>query len=125
MRGLVQTLLESVEPGITVLQGSAIDEAQPEFPFIIHKFSIGAPTPSGLVKPGLEVWCYDQSGSYLRIDRILDQVKTTLLAYPFTSLNGREHIAVVDWTNDSADLPAEEFHGITRMSAFNLVGRSS
>jgi hypothetical protein len=122
MRGIIQQLLATT--GHPVIQGSALDE-QPGFPFIIHKFAIGTRTPSGRGRPGLEVWVYDSPGSYLQIDRILMEIREIFRGYPFTSINGTEHIAVIDWVNDSADLPAEEFGGITRMSAYNLVGRSA
>jgi hypothetical protein len=125
----VQQLLESASPDLVppdrILQGSSVEEAPPDFPFIIHKYSIGNRSVSGRGRPGLEVWVYDRPGSYLRIDKILRDVRYRFAGYPFTTSDGEEHIAVVDWTNDSADLPAEEFHGITRMSAFNLVGRSA
>jgi hypothetical protein len=131
MRRIIQALLEGVVvdgapiPPDRVIQGSAM-KVQPEFPFIVHKYSITTPTPSGRGRPGLEVWVYDEPGSYIsHIDPILSQVRTIFNQYPFTLADGSEYLAVVDWTNDSADLPAEEFHGITRMSAFNLVGRSA
>lgn len=128
MRRLVQQVLESVDPQLLppaqIIQGSNLTE-QPPFPFLIHKLTITAATPSRRGKPGLEVWVYDEPGSYLRIDAILRAVRNRLAPGPHTLTDGSEHIAVVDWTNDSPDLPAEEFHGITRMCAFNLVGRSA
>jgi hypothetical protein len=74
--------------------------------------------------PGLDVWVYDAPGSYARIDATLRMIRNTLLAVQ--DLHGQgEHIALIDWSNDSADLPAEEFQGITRMSSFTLVGSTA
>jgi len=124
----VQQVLESVDPVLLppaqIIQGSDLTD-QPPFPFLVHRLTFAGPTPSGRGRPGLEVWVYDEPGSYLRIDRLLLAVRARLRPGPHTLDDGSEHIAVVDWTNDSADLPAEEFHGITRMSAYNLVGRSA
>ena len=126
MRRLVQQVLESVNPALLppaqIIQGSNLTE-QPPFPFLVHKLTITNPTPSRGGRPGLEVWCYDEPGSYLRIDAILQAIRARLAPGPHVLADGSELIAVVDWTNDSTDLPAEEFHGITRMSAYNLVGR--
>lgn len=130
MRAIIQSLLADVHPDLTsaqvitaqVLQGSAVTD-QPPFPFVVHKYSVTTPTPSRRGRNGLEVWVYDAPGSYLRIDAILQAIKIRFAGYPHAGPGG--YIAVVDWASDSADLPAEEFHGITRMSAFNLVGSTT
>jgi hypothetical protein len=72
--------------------------------------------------PGLDIWVYDVPGSYANlIDPTLRVIRAQFLAV--ADLRGYgEHIAAIDWANDSADLPAEEYQGITRMSSFNLVG---
>jgi hypothetical protein len=74
--------------------------------------------------PGLEIWFYDEPGSYLRIDAALKSFRNYLVAITHRVV-GSEHIAQIDWTGDSPDLPAEEYGGITRSSSFNLIGGSS
>ena len=127
MRGLVQTILSEVDPTVwlpsRILQGSVIDD-QPDFPFIVHRYRAGIPSPSGRSVPGLEVWFYDEPGSYLRIDKALRDFRNYLVAVAHR-VAGSEHIAQIDWTGDSPDLPAEEYGGITRSASFNLIGGSS
>jgi hypothetical protein len=127
MRQVVQTLLAEVDPAVwspaSIFQGSVVDD-QPAFPFIVHRFRIGAPTPSGKAMPGLEVWFYDEPGSYLRIDKAAKDFRNYLVAVTHRVV-GSEHIAQIEWTGDSPDLPAEEYGGITRSSSFNLIGGSS
>lgn len=127
MRRVVQQLLAEVDPTVwlpeRIFQDSAVND-QPEFPFIVHRFRIGAPTPSGRGMPGLEVWFYDTPGSYLRIDKALKDFRNHLVAV-LHRVVGSEHIAQIEWTGDSPDLPAEEYGGITRSGSFNLIGGSS
>jgi hypothetical protein len=133
MRRLIQDLLSSVDPvhfpPEKILQAGVVDSGLmplPELPFIIHRYSIGRRGGrQGSAMPGLDVWIYDVPGSYANlIDPTLVAVRNTLLAV--SDLRGHgEHIAAIDWANDSADLPAEEFQGITRMSSFNLVGSTA
>ena len=127
MRALIQTILSEVDPLVwlpsRIYQGSAVDE-QPDFPFIVHRYRITAATPSIRGMPGLEVWFYDEPGSYVRIDKALKDFRNYLVAVTDRRA-GSEHIAQIDWTGDSPDLPAEEYRGITRSSSFNLIGGSS
>ena len=127
MRTLVQTILAEVDPLVwlptRIFQGSVVD-AQPEFPFIVHRYRIGAPTPSGRSMPGLEVWFYDAPGSYQRIDKALKDFRNYLVAV-LDRRSGSEHISQIEWAGDSPDLPAEEYRAITRSSSFNLIGGSS
>jgi hypothetical protein len=127
MRGLIQTILSEVDPTVwlpvRVLQGSVVD-SQPDFPFIVHRYRITVPTPSGRGMPGLEVWFYDEPGSYLRIDKALKDFRNYLVAVS-DRRSGGEHISQIEWAGDSPDLPAEEYGGITRSASFNVIGGSS
>lgn len=133
MRRLVQQVLEGVDPLVfpagKILQASSVDSGLvqiPELPFIIHRFSLSARTPSNRGRPSLDVWVYDAPGSYQLIDETLRKVRAAFLAIAdMRTEDGLEHIATVDWVNDSSDLPAEEYSGITRMAAFVLVGSTA
>jgi len=127
MRGLIQTILTEVDPTVwipsRIFQGSNVDD-QPDFPFIVHRYRNGTPSPSGKSVPGLELWFYDEPGSYVRIDKALKDFRNYLVAITHR-VAGSEHIAQIDWTGYSPDLPAEEYGGITRSATFNLIGGSS
>jgi hypothetical protein len=131
MRKLVQQLLESVDPANfpadKIIQASSADDAlrqMPDLPFVVLRFSIGRASASRRGQPSLDVWVYDVPGSYLRIDAFLRACRATLLAAQDLRGSG-EHIAQIDWVNDSADLPAEEYGGIVRMGTFTLTGSSA
>jgi hypothetical protein len=127
MRSVVKAILDEVDPTIwlpaRIYQGGSVDD-QPEFPFIVYRYRAGIPSASGRAVPGLEIWFYDEQGSYLRIDAALKSFRNYLVAITHRVV-GSEHIAQIDWTGDSPDLPAEEYGGITRSSSFNLIGGSS
>jgi hypothetical protein len=127
MRALIQTILSEVDPTVwppeRIYQGSNVDD-QPEFPFIVHRYRITDASASGRGRNGLEVWFYDAPGSYLRIDKALKDFRNYLVAVTDRRASS-EHIAQIEWTGDSPDLPAEEYGGITRSGSFNLIGGSS
>ena len=133
MRRLIHQLLLTVDPEHfpenKILQAGVLDSGLiklPELPFIIHRYSIGRRGGGrGRVMPGLDVWVYDVPGSYANlIDPTLRAIRAQFLAVSDLRSDD-EHIAAIDWVNDSADLPAEEYEGITRMSSYNLVGSTA
>jgi len=64
----------------------------------------------------LNVWVYDEPGSYKRIDTALGLVRDALV--------GRDDRICV-WTGDSGDLADDTYGAITRYATFQLTGGSA
>lgn len=76
----------------------------------------------GSSQPRAEIWVHDERGSYIRIDSVLQLVRTALeSAVPME--NATHRIVDVEWAGDSPDLVDEGYNTNTRNSGFILTGR--
>lgn len=109
-------------PGVTALVDTRIFQASdllevPEKPFLSYSFGVrmDARVASASRWP-FQVWVHDDVGSYLRIDRILDEVKAALL-----NADRPGELLEVHWLEDSGDLRDDEMRTVTRYSRFQLA----
>lgn len=87
-------------------------------PFIIYKFnSTDRPFP-GAQTEEMQVWVYDDPGSYVRIDTILRRVIGTLDT-PIVLPDG----VCSRWIGNSGDL-IDDILGITKYASFIINGRT-
>jgi hypothetical protein len=108
-------------PIVRWIQGGSMD-AQIARPFAVYRIVDDIPTTVHSSQPRLQVWIHDNRGSYTRIDRILELVRTTLEnAVPME--NSTHRIVDVEWTGDSPDLVDEGYDTNTRNASFILTGR--
>lgn len=113
--------LTAVIPASRWIQGGAVD-SPPLRPFAIYRITDVPPTVVGSAQPHLQVWIHDDRGSYVRIDEILELVRTALYgAVPME--NATHRIVDVEWTGDSPDLVDEGYNTNTRNASFTLTGR--
>jgi hypothetical protein len=98
-----------------------MDEKIPT-PFAIYRIVDAPPTVVGSPQPRLEVWIHDNRGSYVRIDALIELVRTVLVA-AVPMENSTHRIVDVEWTGDSPDLVDDGYNTNTRNARFTLTGR--
>jgi hypothetical protein len=97
----------------------------PVMPFGVIRFggttrSVTARSPIKVVR--LEVWVYDRTGDYTRIDIALGHVKR-ILNSTYGVKDDLYEIVQCDWDTDSPDLYDDTYKANTRSAGFTLVGK--
>lgn len=101
--------------------GSATLQSPSESLFTVLKYGDDTAFLGMLSTQSLEVWVYDEPGSYVRINKVIDIVKQILT----------ENVDVVDddggrfsqarWMSTSRELYDDIYKRITRFATFNVV----
>jgi hypothetical protein len=111
----------------TIYSANAIDDAERK-PFVMLRWEETQSRWGLRNSPGkqvLTVWAHDQSGSYARINLILERVREILSeSFHIVGADGRI-LTQADWRGDSADLWDDGFRTITRNSAYDIVSREA
>lgn len=117
------TTLSSV-PASSILAGGSLTGSPTDRPFIVYR--IGSEIPR--LRDGFtavtssrtaEVWVYDDSGSYDRIDTILDEVKA-LLPGPVASLGA----TACEWISNGGEIADDEIKALCKVGSYQLIGAS-
>jgi hypothetical protein len=126
MRKTIMSILEPAsEQVLSWHQQGSLDVAPPR-PFGTYRLRLssrGVTSQSVSREVGLEVWIYDDPGSYLRIDGILNEVEAALKAVLHASAAEGESISQTRWESRSPDLNDDGLRAITRMTSFTLIGK--
>lgn len=113
--------LTAIVPAGRIYGAGSVDKA-PKTPFIVLTFDekvrvFGDRGPYNLDST---FWAHDRFGSYLRIETILELMKTALLEAPLNVAG----IICPRWQGDSRDLTDPGYGTITKNSSYRLVAAS-
>ncbi len=131
MRALVRSLLvadvEYLDEEYQIPEdrwfGSGATTSTPASPFAEIKMSGWLPGIGPLRRRRLEVWVHDQPGDYDRVDKILEYVRQVLDGAEHRKGASGAEIVRCEWKSDSPDLDDDGYGTITRMSAFEIIGK--
>lgn len=110
---------------IPVHAGGSINGPLPALPALVYRLQSKEPR----LRDGedvvasvqtLEVWAYDEPGSYDRIDNLLANARQWL-----TQDIAEEGAVACSWTGDSPELSDDAMKAIVRNSTFRLIGATS
>lgn len=118
---IAQSALTAFIPAGRWYQQGAVD-AQPAVPFAVIGFVGTAPTPSRSGQPVVQIWVHDKKGSYAKIDRILEILRSDLEALG-EIYDGSSRIVDIRWNGDSGDLVDDGFDTNTKYGSFTITGR--
>jgi hypothetical protein len=131
MRKTIMKLIE-LTPAVTAeipldrwFQASSVQE-NPEKPFGVYRLAgtgPGVTRRSGSREVRLELWIHDEPGSYLRIDRLLTALESTLDAVVHASAAEGESISQTAFDSRSPDLDDSGFGSITKATIYTLIGK--
>jgi len=126
MRKLVYDLLTAWTALPVFERSSVIDTVPAAPPFIIYTFTAETPDTVGPTTATLEVWVYDNLGSYAMIDQIIRDLRRLFSGMAEVSRT-RPDTSVVrlvqaDWLGSSADLNDDAFRCSTRNATWRLIG---
>ena len=126
--------LVSLEPATGIGSGaifersSVIDGLPAAPPFLIYTLTTESSDPKLPCVSTMEIWVYDELGSYARIDKILralraDFVPDELVEVKRTRTDGSVvRLVQADWIGNSADLNDDVLRCATRNGTWRLVG---
>lgn len=98
----------------------AVDNPDRQKPFLVIAWADQPPGPGSWAtrhRRDLLVWAHDDSEDYLRIDRILERVRTLL-----EGITHQGGISQVMYSGASPDLYDDGFRTITRNYGFRVIG---
>lgn len=118
MQGLkIYAPLHPDVPPERMFSASAINK-QHERPLIGMRLHTGFPTQRRLgERLYVQVWAYDNPGDYMRIDRVLKNVRRAL-----EGLQPFGPFLEASWIEDSVDLRDDPMEAITKYSRFQVTG---
>lgn len=89
----------------------------PDSPYIVYKIMPEIPENIGAARrTQLQVWVHDDSGSYLQIDDLLEEIKRAFMTHP-----NEGDFLQARWLDDSEDLFDEGTNTISRYTRLDLV----
>lgn len=121
------TVLADV-PAESIYGAGSVTGAPSERPFLIIRFGTETGELTDADRPAatsqrVTVYAHDEGGDFLRIARILRNVRT-LLAGNVTGMSGNGGGGIVSiWEGDSEDLADDLFGTIMRYSEYRLIGK--
>lgn len=106
-------------------QASDVDDT-PAKPFGVYRISGSGPTLTRRSKSKevrVELWVHDVPGSYLRIDKLLNELETTFDAVVHASAAEGESISQMAYDSRSPDLDDSGFGTICKAVIFTAIGK--
>lgn len=98
-------------------QASSLNNVPDKKPFLVHRMHNGLRYQRGLGdRSYLQVWVHDVPGDYMRIDEVIELVKSVLEAVP-----AQGSLLQVRWLEDSVDLQDDDMGTICRNSRYELT----
>lgn len=112
----------NVLPATSVFAGGALTEVPEVRPFFVYRIQAkNAALRDDQVDVAhvcnLEVWVYDNPGSYDAIEALIEGVKTELVGQVAS-----EGAIACSWQGDSGELADDELKAIMKISNYRLVG---
>jgi hypothetical protein len=98
----------------------------PQKPFGVYRLSgtgPGVTRNSKSRETRLELWIHDEPGSYLRIDRLLSALESTLDGVVHASAAQGESISQAAFDSRSPDLDDSGFGSICKATIYTLIGK--
>lgn len=105
----------------TVLE--SLNHSSPEYrPFAVLNWGASDPAAGGLSARFLDVWVYDEPGSYAAVvNPALARIRQILCVEKFDYTYGGQHFATATWRGDSPNLYDDIFKCVTRYASFSVV----
>jgi hypothetical protein len=121
---LQATMTTLTLPPTSVFAGGALTEVPSVYPYMIYRVQGEQPRikddgQSVRSQQPLEVWVYDQTGSYDRIDAMLRAVRL-LLTGPVSEVGA----IACEWLSDGPELFDDELKALVKVGSYNLIGVS-
>lgn len=101
--------------------GGSLEGSEYPRPYVVYRVQTASPDLRGddadvAIATSVEVWAYDDPGSYKNIENILDAIKARFAAG--TALRSR-------WTGDSTELGDDEQKAILKYATFAVAERTA
>lgn len=132
MRKLVYDFLVGLEPATGIGSGSIfersslVDGRPATPPFLIYTLTTEAADVRMPATSTMEIWVYDELGSYVRVDSILRAIRSAFVDMAVLARTRTDGSVVrliqADWLGTSADLNDDVFRCATRNATWRLVG---
>lgn len=101
--------------------GSTVAQSPEVRPFMIVKWGTSDPIVGRIGPETLEVWAYDEPGSFVRINTVLKRVYSILVEENADVVVEEERFSTAKWRGDSPELYDDIFKCATRYSTFSVV----
>lgn len=116
-------------PQTRVMAGGALDGPPASRPYVIYRFldeGVQIKDDSRPVAKDqiVQVWVYDDPGSYDRIDSIMDALESGMPG-PVVQHADYTGCIAVNWNGRGPELFDDEMKAITRFALLSLIGRGS
>lgn len=101
--------------------GSA-NQRSPEYrPFAVLSWGENTPFVGQMATRHLDVWVYDEPGSYVKINSAIKRVREILCDENVHVDSNGQHFSTAQWRGDSPDLYDDIFKCVTRYASFDVL----
>jgi len=127
MRAATFTLLSTdaqlLSLGMTAASflGTSAADSPEMRPWAIIKWGQSTPAFGLTGETALEVWYYDEPGSYVRINKLIERTKSLLQDAVHVQGSDGDELTAARWAGDSPELYDDVFKCITRYTSFTVV----